>query len=93
MNYHKIVWYYHVDNCILAAYKYVRKTGFKVKHVFRKNKKGEQIGLGLESEDGRFFMMNMINHNQSTKRELARRIRKMGISCADFINRQLIAFL
>jgi hypothetical protein len=79
-----------IDDCILAAYKHVKDTGYKISNYFESTT-GDAVGLA--SEDGYYFMMWMEHHNVSQKRKLARRIRKLNISIVDFINRQLILFL
>ena len=82
-----------LDDCIVAAYKYVTKTGYKVENFAEFKGKDKQLTVGLKAEDGQLFMMYMECHNTSQKRKLALRIRELNISIPDFINRQLLPFL
>lgn len=85
-----IQYFEDVDDCILAAYKYVRDTGNKVKNHFT-SEGGDAVGV--IADDGTAFMMWMEHHNSSPKRKLAREIHKLKIPIVDFINRQLLPFL
>ena len=85
-----ITYYEDVDECIMAAYKYVRDTGNKVKDHFT-TEGGDAVGV--ISEDGTGFMMWMEHHNTSQNRKLARLIHEHKITVSQFINKQLLPFL
>ncbi len=85
-----ITYFEDVDDCIIAAYRYVRDTGNKVKNHFTTDG-GDAVGV--ISNDGTAFMMWMEHHNTSPKRKLARQIHEHKISIVDFINKQLLPFL
>jgi hypothetical protein len=82
-----------VDDCIVAAYKYVTRTGHKVQHYHEYNKQDKQVTVGLKAGDGQLFVMWMEDHNTSQKRKLARRIGELNIKIDEFCNRQLLPFL
>ncbi len=81
-----------VDDCILAAYQYVKQTGCKVRHFSEDDINGKQFRLGVQCDD-HVFMISVHDHQYSKKRDLARLIFKSGVNTVDFINKQLIAFL
>lgn len=82
-----------VDECIMAGYRHVKKTGAKVKH-YSDYYGGLQTVVGVEASDGHCFVIPIEIHNSSGYHaRLARQIRDQGISVIDFINRQLVAFL
>ena len=83
-------YYEDVDDCIMAAYRYVRDTGNKVKDHYT-TEGGDAVGV--ISEDGTAFMMWMEHHNTSQKRKLARLIHEHDIRISTFINKQLLPFL
>ncbi len=85
-----IQYFEDVDDCILAAYRYVRDTGNKVKSHFT-TEGGDAVGV--ISDDGTAFMMWMEHHNTSQKRKLARKIHELKMTVVDFINKQLLPFL
>lgn len=78
-----------IDDCILAAYRHVRDTGFKMKNHFESTT-GDAVGL--VSEDDQYFMMWVEQHNASSKRVLARKIKALQIPIVDFVNKQLLPF-
>jgi len=82
-----------VDDCIVAAYKYVTKTGYKVENFAEIRGKDKQLTVGLLAEDGELFMMYMQDHNSSTKRKLRRKIHDANCTLPRFINNQLLPFL
>jgi hypothetical protein len=81
-----------VDDCIMAAYDHVKRTGCKMSH-YDEFRNGMQTHLGYQSEDGDFFIITKSNHNSSNKRKLARMILSSGIDVIDVVNKQLLAFL
>lgn len=82
-----IYYFEEVDDCIMAAYDYVKRTGQKMT-----NHNGEDT-IGVIAEDGTSFMMRWDIHMDSDKRQLARQIHQANISVIDFINTQLLSFL
>lgn len=82
-----------VDDCIVAAYKYVTRTGHKVTAHHEYNKEDKQVTVGLRAADGQLFMMWMEDHNTSQKRKLARQIKELNIGIDEFCNRQLLPFM
>jgi len=82
-----------LDDCIIAAYKHVTKTGCKVIDFAEIRPKDKELTVGLKAEDGQLFMMFMECHNTSQKRKLALRIDELKITIPNFINRQLLPFL
>jgi hypothetical protein len=85
-----ITYFEDVDDCIMAAYRYVRDTGNKVES-YSHSDGGDAIGV--ISADGTGFMMWMESHNTSQKRKLARLIHEHKITVVQFINKQLLPFL
>jgi hypothetical protein len=82
-----------VDDCIMAAYRHVTKTGSKISDHAEIRPQDKQLTVGFLAEDGELFMMFMEDHNSSTKRKLAKQIYKLEISIPRFINSQLLPFL
>jgi len=85
-----ISYFHDIDDCIMAAYKYVGDTGNKLQNHFSSDG-GDAVGV--ISDDGTAFMMWVEHHNSSSRRKLTRQIVEHKITIVDFINKQLLPFL
>jgi hypothetical protein len=89
--------YTEIDDLVLAAYRFVKEHKSKVHVVYRYEDGVTQTATGLASDDeSQTFLILIPDHYASMrggKHTLTKKVRKAGLSVADFVNTQLIAFL
>ena len=82
-----------IDDCIMAAYKYVGKMGCKVFNYCDISDNNVPTSVGLKTDDGILFVMTWLAHVRSKQRKIADLAKKSNIKIPELINRQLLAFL
>lgn len=76
-----------IDDCIIAAYKYVKKTGIKM------NTFGTVFVQGFKSEDRKYFLVMTGARSTSGKNKLYYQIKSSGVRVLDVVNKQLLTFI
>lgn len=85
--------YNTVDECIMAAYQHVKKTGSKIELVPLIIIQGMVYDVGFRSSDGYSFLLTIENNYKVQDKTLYNLILNNNVKLVDVINKQLLAFL